>query len=434
MSDRKKLIFIALNELNFEAAKLYNLDNFPNLKKIINNSEVTFSEKDYEKLEPWIQWLTIYTGLSADEHNVSRLGDVSKKNFKNVFLEIENQGFKVGAIGPMNLNNNLKNPVFFIPDPWTATESDNSFFSKIISKTLSNFVNNNANNKFRVKDYCNLLIIFLKYFRIKNLNLYLELLLKSFKYKFYKAIFLDLLINDIFFQKVKKEQVNFSHLFLNGIAHVQHHYFLNSKINNSKIKNPEWYIEEKKDPFFDILIYYENIIKDYLSDNKIEILIATGLTQIPYDREKFYYRLKNHNRFLKHLKIDFKEILPRMSRDFLIKFNNASVANIAEKQLGDIIEQNNNKLFGIIENRGDELFVTLTYPNEIKTDTKFKIKDVLLTNLFDEVSLVAIKNGMHSSRGFVYSSAGIKRFISNNYREIDIKSINRSILNFFKNE
>ena len=117
----------------------------------------------------------------------------------------------------------------------------------------------------------------------------------------------------------QREDLHFSHLFLNGIAHIQHHYLLNSKLNTSnKIKNPEWYIDKNEDPFFDILIYYDKIIKDYFLDKSREIVIATGLTQVPYDRLKFYYRLKNHNNFLNKINIQFKRVHPRMSRDFLI--------------------------------------------------------------------------------------------------------------------
>ncbi len=434
MSDKKKLVLIALNELNFDALKLYDLENLPNLKKVVNNSKSTFSETEYKKLEPWIQWLTIYTGLGADEHNVFRLGDINKKNFNDIFSNLENSGFKVGAISPMNLNNNLSNPVFFIPDPWTNTKSDRSFFSKLISKTLSNFINNNANNRFEIKNYFLLLLIFLRFFSLKNIILYTELIFKSLKHKFYKAIFLDLLLHDIFCKMSKKKELNFSHLFLNGIAHIQHHYFLNSKLNNSKIKNPDWYIRKNQDPFFDVLIYYDKIIKDYLSDNSSEIVIATGLTQVPYDRVKFYYRLKKHDNFLKTINLNFKQVLPRMSRDFLILFNDNNSAIQAEKILSKIIDENKNKLFGIVENRGNELFVTLTYPFEIKAQTKFKINDVEIKNFQNEVSLVAIKNGMHSPKGFIYSGNDFKKYLTQDENEIDIKSIHKAIISFFKNE
>lgn len=98
MSVKKKLVLIALNELNFDALKLYDLENLPNLKKVVNNSKSTFSESEYKKLEPWIQWLTIYTGLGADEHNVFRLGDINKKKFNDIFSNLENSGDRKSVV------------------------------------------------------------------------------------------------------------------------------------------------------------------------------------------------------------------------------------------------------------------------------------------------------------------------------------------------
>ena len=46
---------------------------------------------------------------------------------------------------------------------------------------------------------------------------------------------------------------------------------------------------------------YDKILKSYLDliDEGYSIIFVTGLSQEPYDRVKFYYRLKDHNSFLK---------------------------------------------------------------------------------------------------------------------------------------
>ena len=68
---KKKLILISLNELNFDILKKYLAKyNLKNFKKIIDRISETESEKEYEKLEPWIQWPSIYTGLKADDHKI----------------------------------------------------------------------------------------------------------------------------------------------------------------------------------------------------------------------------------------------------------------------------------------------------------------------------------------------------------------------------
>ena len=41
-------------------------------------------------------------------------------------------------------------------------------------------------------------------------------------------------------------------------------------------------------------LFFNNRIKDLLTSLKeYEFLIATGLSQVPYNGEKYYYRLKN---------------------------------------------------------------------------------------------------------------------------------------------
>ena len=54
-----------------------------------------------------------------------------------------------------------------------------------------------------------------------------------------------------------------------------------------------------------------------------------------------------------------------MTRDFLIEFEIESLALVAETQLKNITIDKKENLFGIIENRGKSLFITLTYPYEI---------------------------------------------------------------------
>ena len=69
--------------------------------------------------------------------------------------KIEDKGFKVGAISPMNTVNRLKKPCYFISDPWTDTYSDSSSFSKRISMMLKQSVNDNASGKLSFQSVSN---------------------------------------------------------------------------------------------------------------------------------------------------------------------------------------------------------------------------------------------------------------------------------------
>ena len=125
------------------------------------NLIVTRSEEIYENLEPWIQWPSVHTGLSFQDHKIFRLGDIEKKYKKQIFEHIEQKGFLVGAISPMNASNCLSNPAYFIPDPWTRTPSDKSFYSQSISSAVSQAVNDNSQSKLKFSTIVKLAIAFL---------------------------------------------------------------------------------------------------------------------------------------------------------------------------------------------------------------------------------------------------------------------------------
>ena len=146
----KKLIFLELNEINFDVVKEYisSGEKLESFKKIINRNFIhTSSEEEYELLEPWIQWPSIHTGKKYEDHKIFRLGDIIKFKESQIFEEIEAQGFKVGALSPMNTENRLNNPSYFIPDPWTNTHSDNSFLSKTFTSVIRQIVNDNSESK-----------------------------------------------------------------------------------------------------------------------------------------------------------------------------------------------------------------------------------------------------------------------------------------------
>ena len=72
MENKKKLIFIELNEINFDIVKKYNSKfNFKFFNKsFFKQLKKTYSEDDYNLLEPWIQWVSIHTGKRAQDPNM----------------------------------------------------------------------------------------------------------------------------------------------------------------------------------------------------------------------------------------------------------------------------------------------------------------------------------------------------------------------------
>ena len=118
----------------------------------------------------------------------------------------------------------------------------------------------------------------------------------------------------------KKHQPDFSTLFLNAGAHIQHHYLFSSPAYDGYLENPRWYIKSGYDPLLEVLELYDKVLSELNKLPNTRLMISIGMRQIPYKEPIFYWRLKNHNAFLKKMNISYKSVKPRMTRDFLIEF------------------------------------------------------------------------------------------------------------------
>lgn len=433
---KKNLILIELNEVNFDIVKKYikvNPRKFNSLGKLFMAAHVrTTSENRYDELEPWIQWVSVHTIKKYSDHGIYRLGDIVGSKVIQIFEFLENSGLKVGVVSAMNAENRLKSPCYFIPDPWTKSSTDGSWWSRSLHQAISQTVNENSQAKISMYSGITLILNFLRFFQMRHLGLYIKFIANCSRKPWLKALFLDLLLHEVHWGLFNTKSPNFSTVFFNAGAHIQHHYFFNAKpLRNELIQNnPEWYIHANEDPLEDVLGLYDLIVGEYFRSNDFEVILATGLSQKPYDSLKFYYRLNLHSKFLNDLGIIFTKVYPRMTRDFLIEFVTEHQAKLAQSILSDVkIHESNISLFGKIDNRGKSLFVTLTYPNEITAHTKIIINGQV-EPLKPLVSFVAIKNGMHHEEGLAFFTPGVAQYAPQNMSHVSL--LGKSILDYFE--
>lgn len=400
---QRQLLFLELNEVNFEFIEAYvEQGELPRLGKLIarHGYSTTTSETQYDHLEPWIQWVTAHTGLSFDQHKVFRLGDIVDHDIPQIWERLEEQGLRVGAISPMNAKFRLKNPAFFVPDPWTDTEvfaepNDKRFFAAI-----SNMVNENASGETNLRLVKDFVLGAMRNAAVGHYPAYLRMLAAARSKSWYRAMFLDQLLADMFVRLFAKERPQFASLFLNAAAHIQHHYMFNSRALDQTGRNPEWYIAPDDDPVLDVYRLYDRAVGAIMNRfPKARIMLATGLHQVPHHSTTFYWRLKNHADFLRRFDVEFEQVHPRMSRDFLVTCRDSSAAVVAQRQLEALKADDGVTLF-TVDNRGSDLFVMLTYPNDISNSRAAVLGDRRVQALREHVSFVAIKNGAHHGTGY----------------------------------
>ncbi|MAH15120.1 MAG: hypothetical protein CMN65_05145 [Sphingomonadaceae bacterium] len=432
MTNQKPLILLALNEINFEIARQYvdGLD-LRGFRAILSGDlRSTSSEVEYEELEPWIQWVSAQTGQTAREHGIFRLGDIVSGKDAQFFEQIEAMGKQVGAVCPMNAENRLSKPAFFIPDPWTKTPSDGGFWSRHLTKAVAQAVNDNSEGKLTAASALVLALGVLRFARPRNYRHYAKLALRSRQAPWRKALFLDLFLNDLHQGLRSARKPHFSMLFLNAGAHIQHHYMLNSRaVSTGARQNPSWYIGSHEDPMAEMFVIYDSIIREYLEDKSINLILATGLRQVPYTQATFYYRLRDPANFLNAFGIRPAAVLPRMTRDCLLEFSSEEEAAEAQQIMQSIVSSVDQvPLFEEIDNRGQSLFVTLTYPNEITGDTVAEGTGRRVP-LLDHTVFVAIKNGKHDPQGYVYCQGEVAKYAPDDGDHV--KNLHSTVMNFF---
>lgn len=399
------VILLGLNEVNFDMVKAYAADgHLPTFQSLFDRYPVieTTSEKTYEELEPWIQWVSVQTGKAFSEHKIFRLGDVTGSDIPQIWEYLEDQyGASVGAMSPMNAANRAYDPAFFVPDPWTQTRITGDAFLVNLTQALAYAVNTNATSGGnKLVSYAFILAGVLRYSIWRHPAIATSIL-KSLKTRYDRAIFLDQFLADIFTCLWRHHRPDFASLFLNGTAHIQHHYLFNSPHYSGQNKNPDWYIDKDKDPVLMAYKSYDGILKRMMKlPGDPRFVIATGLHQSPVGQPVFYWRLKDHSAFLSKLGLRCRSTVPRMSRDFLVEFDTNEDCTRAESILKTCLLQGK-PVFETIDNRGTSLFITLTYPDEIKGGDVMIYEGGQIDDMLQEVGFVAIKNGEHNSIGYL---------------------------------
>jgi hypothetical protein len=407
------VILLELNEINFEFVRRYiERGSLPAFRELLDKHGYveTTSEQRYEEIEPWIQWVTAHTGLSLREHGVFRLGDITKTDIPQIWEQLEEQlGTRIGAVSPMNAVNRLKRPAFFVPDPWTRTATSGSWLLRKLSAAISQAVNDNAQARLGLGPALALIAGWLAYAAPSEWPRYLQLAATARKAPWRRAVFLDMLLSDVFVREWRRTRPAFSSLFLNAGAHIQHHYMFSSACYDGPHRNPDWYIDEGQDPLLEIYESYDRLLSRTLRlPGNPRLLIATGLHQDPHDELTYYWRLRNHAAFLSEAGLDFVSVTPLMSRDFTITCKTGEHAAAIEQALLGARVNESEPAFSV-DNRGTDLFVMLEYPHDIPADTPLMINGKTFANFRADVSFVAIKNGKHNGVGYLIDTGSSPR-------------------------
>jgi Type I phosphodiesterase / nucleotide pyrophosphatase len=117
----QRLILLEFNELCPHLVDRF-IDEgaLPNFKRLREASETFITHTNEEVLEPWIQWVTVHTGVPFSEHGIKDLDEAEKVTHDTFWDDLAEEN--VLLMSPMNVKFRRRNQSLFMPDPWAASQ------------------------------------------------------------------------------------------------------------------------------------------------------------------------------------------------------------------------------------------------------------------------------------------------------------------------
>jgi hypothetical protein len=389
------MIFLGLNEFNFEliseAAKVFDLKNFQKLISLNPTACTTKDTYDSNFLEPWVQWVSVQTGQPSSLHHIKHLGDIPSVKHAQLWEELSRRGVTSGIWGAMNATRGkAKKCLFFLPDPWTFSEAG---YPSDINTLLSL-------PRYLAKNYLDLAptVIVRKALGLLGVlamtstrGLFIkeipQLLKNCVRFKGEHFPFIsatDLIMAHLFLNYRRKYKPQFSMIFLNSLAHLQHHHWSGDLKDNERLRIG--------------LTYLDRALGFIFADLKEkEIFICTNaLSQKNTNSEKPWvlYRQKDQKRFLKALGVKVDRVEPHMTHDAHIFFKTENECLMGAQILKDVTVDGQ-KLF-VVETYEDsrKLFYRIDFTDQLKAKAIFLSGDKRL-KFFDHFEAIVTRTGKH---------------------------------------
>ena len=231
----ENVILLEFNELSPTLmSRFIDQGHLPNFKRFSEEAAVYLTEAAERApyLDPWIQWITVHTGLNFREHGIERLNEGHTVTERRVWDFVAESGKPVWICGSMNAGYRTGIRGAVVPDPWAthvqpAPEDLQPYFS-FIQRNVLEYTNSKV--PLTRADYIN----FVKFMASHGLSAgtmaaIVKQLLKEVKGqdRWKRAVILDKLQFDVFRHYYKKIKPAFSTFFLNSTAHFQHFYWRN---------------------------------------------------------------------------------------------------------------------------------------------------------------------------------------------------------------
>jgi len=416
----RNVVMLEFNELCPELLdRFIDQGELPSFSKLRKRSDafITNAGESHPFLEPWIQWITVHTGMRYSEHRVFSLGDAQKLDCESIWDKLSKQGLPSWICGSMNVKIDSKKFCgSFIPDPWSQDilPSHAAFlpYYRFVQANVQE--HSNPSYKMGLRDYlsfCRFMLMHgLSFYTVKSIIR--QLLTEKFRgTEWRRAMLLDNIQWDLFKYQIKIVKPRFSTFFLNTVAHYQHKYWRHMEPERFAMQPSDEDVTKYGDA---VLLGYRNfdrIIGDALRQygETSTIVLCTALSQQPfsdYDESggKTFYRPHSFSSLIEQLDLNcVVDVSPVMSEQFHLICNTESDAKRVEERLSSF-SVDDEPLF-YVRRDGSGVFSGCAIYREIGDSAPILVDGKCVAEMGSVFYRAeSIKSGMHHPSGMFWIS------------------------------
>lgn len=408
------MLLIELNEFNRDLLqRLSARHGFGNIERILGwNRADTWTSDEYDTgfLEPWVQWVSVHTGAPSSQHQVKNLGDVPKLAEDQIWERWSRRGLTSVVWGVMNgIRRDAGACKTFIPDPWTFAEEafpqkyqglialprylarNYLDFSKLTAASKGLDLVRTLVRSTRGNDFIDGLRIFWRGFRQFGPTNAVFI------------VFFEYLSAMAFIRDVEENRPEAAIIFINMLAHVQHHY---------------WRTGDGSDcPQIAHAAYAANAILGKLlarcqgkvGDGRVVLMNALSQTCTIEEPPWILYRPNDHAALVSFLGLKATRVEPLMTYDAHVFFAHEEDAASARSVLeGARIE--GKPLFFVEPDAHDplKLFYRVAMTDPIGTEAEFVYRNKA-ARFTDHFTAIVERTGKHNQNGDLFANFEIGR-------------------------
>jgi hypothetical protein len=401
----KRLLLIELNEFSVEllerGARELGLKNVRKLLSMALTTTTTEDRFEHRGLDPWVQWVSVHTGQPSSAHGVLHLGDTpAKLDARQLWEVLSTHGISSGIWGAMNATRGTAERCrFFLPDPWTFSEPA---YPERVNDLLAlpryysqNYLDVSAWQF--VKGTLRLIRYALGSGALMQMATLTPLILRGVANNGLSNAVLfsvfDLFSTALFIAKRRQDAPQFSLVFLNSIAHLQHHHWRDSPRLGSDLRFGLRAIDRVLGMLFKSRAEAEALI------------VMNALTQknVSDEGPLIGYRQINPVRFLNAIGLDHERVEQLMTNDAHVFFRTPAERDHAVRVL-EQVRINGKPLFQV-EPDADfalKLFYQIVFWDELPRDVALRINDRQMV-FFEHFDILGIRTGAHIPEGQIYA-------------------------------